>query len=1132
MSNHEGLPLRAQDNSQESYNSIQNESEYQKELQRKRVNAIYSSVLTLISFQERKTPDTKEPLVIPYYEKALRTQKQAEQIAKKEAFVTGEPMKKIEKIPGENPKDRKNYAYLERLDLAIERGGNRLEKRIWQESIKNFAPIIEKENIKNNTWVILKETFDKNRKEQGLPPAEYTESEMNKDYERLRQNQIDSINSWTEYLSNKETPFPTWFKIYAFDSVIKMGTYNHKYGKYENRDKSTIAPYPRVNPAALALTLDAVNNFFGQDKEKWFTEHTDDDQLNAIVKSGNFGKIYTHFFNETYKPIPTPERTEDIKGEWFDFYPGQEDELAEASQGTPWCIASKQAGENCLKTNDHTIKDNKARFKLFKLKNENSIDGISKTACASIRFDTQGRVAEVSGLKGGQAIEDSLIPIVEQEAFKYPLDPDRYFKEKFRDKKELIRLQEKAKNSEDLTLDEYAFLYEKDRKIFTLDTYASPDPKIAELRNIYNISRLLQSDNKDALGQDLLMQKLECVLKKTSSSDLAANLDTLLEKGIDLNTLFNKLNSNNISQNLDTLLEKGIDVNAAFNRLDSDGILQNLDTLLEKGIDLNTLFNKLNSNNISRNLNTLLKKGININSIFDKLDNYYISQNFDTFLEKGIDVNVAFNKLNSYGISQNLNTLLKKGINVNSIFDKLDSYDISQNLNTLLKKGINVNAAFNRLDSDGILQNLDTLLEKGASINTILDKLGSYHVSQNLNTILKKGIAINDILDKLGSYGISQNLNTLLKKGIDVNAAFNRLDSYDISRNLNTFLEKGINVNSIFNKLDNYYISQNLNTFLEKGIDTNTIFNKLGSYHVSQNLNSLLEKGIDVDIVFDKLDSYDISQNLNIFLKKGINVNSIFNKLDSYGVSQNLDTLLENSIDINAAFNKLDSYGISQNLDTLLENSVDVNRILNRLDSNGVSLNFELLANHNIPTDLLVSKMNLQGIESHLDIIQTDPANIKAAQLAIYCDILIDGFSDFTLENINNDVIYDKILDNQLDSIIKGGNLELAMNKMMEETLPDSLKTFLEQHPADFNSIIRPELYSKMVSELIESYKDSDEVVKLNDDRVIRSLIGPDLIYNLNNLLQVMPIDRIVANMRPADIEAYHDELVAHGASL
>ena len=847
MPNHEGLPLKAQDNSQESYNSIHDESEYQKELQRKRVNTIYSSVLTLISFQERRTPDAKEPLVTPYYEKALRTQKQDEQAARKEALATGEPMKKIEKIPGENPKDRKNYAYLERLDLAIERGGNRLEKRIWQESIKNFAPIIEKENINNKSWTQLKKAFDDDRNGQGLPSVEYTESEMNKDYERLRQNQIDSINSWTEYLSNKETPFPTWFKIYAFDSVIKMGTYNHKNGKYENRDKSTIAPYPKVNPAALALTLDAVNDFFGQDKEKWFADHTNDDQLNAIVKSGNFGKIYTHFFNEIYKPIPTPERTEDIKGKWFDFYPGQEDELAEASQGTSWCIASTQIGEHHLNTNNHTIKDNKARFKLFKLKNENSIDGMSKTACASIRFDTQGRVAEVSGLANGvsQAIQDSLVPIVEQEAFKYPLDPKKYFKEKFREKKELIRLQDKAKEGEELTLDEYAFLYEKDREIFTLDTYGGPDPKIAKLRNIYSISRLLQSDNKDALDQDMLMQKLECVLKKTDSSDIIAEFDTLLEKGINVNVAFNRLNSDGISQNLDTLLEKGIDIKTIFNKLDSDGALRNFDTLLEKGID--------------------------INDILDKLDSYGISENFDTLLEKGININTVVNKLGSYYI----------------------------------------------------LQNLDTLLEKGASINIILDKL----------------------------------------------------------------------------------------------------------------------------------------------------------------------------------------------------------------DSDGISQNFEILSKNNIPPSLLISKTNLQGIETHLDIIQSDPANIKPAQSVIYHDIFNGGIENFILENTSEDVIIDKVLDNQLDSVIKGGNLELAMNKMMEETLPDNLKTFLEQHPADFNSI-KPELYSKLVSKFIEFYKDSDEVARLNDDRVVRSLVGPDLISNLDNLLQVMPIDRIVANMRPVDIETYHDELVAHGATL
>ena len=950
MPNHEGLPLKAQDNSREAYNSIHDEPEYQKELQRKRVNAIYSSVLTLISFQERKKPEFKEPLVTPYYEKALRDQKRAERIAKKEALEAGEPVRKIEKIPGENPKDRKNYAYLERLDLAIERGGNKLEKRIWQESIKNFAPIIEKENINNKSWLQLKKAFDDNRKGQGLPLIEYTESEMNKDYERLRQDQVDSINSWTEYLGNKEVSFPTWFKIYTFNSVIKMGRYNQLDGKYENRDKSTIAPYPKVSPAALALTLDAVNDFFGQDKEKWFTEHTDDDQLNAIVKSGNFGKIYTHFFKETYKPIPTPERTEDIKGEWFDFYPGQETELAEAAQGTPWCIASEHQGAYYLKTNLN-IANNKARFRLFKLENESSVDGMSKTACASIRFNTEGKVDEISGLKNGdrQTVEDSLIPIVEQEVLKYPLNPEKHFKEKFRDKKELIRLQDKAKKGEEITLDEYAFLYEKNREIFTLDTYKGPDLKIAELRNIYNLSRLLQGEDKDAIDQDLLIQKLECVLEKTSSNDIVANFDTLLEKGFDINTILNKMDSHGISCHIDTLLEKGIDINAIFNKLNSDDVSQSLDTLLEKGININTIFNKLDS------------------------------------------------------------------------------------------------------------------------------------------------------------YGVSQNLNTLLENGIDINTIFNKLDNYDITKNLTILLENGIDVNVIFDKLDSYDITKNLDTFLEKGINFNTIFNKLGSYGISQSINTLLENGIDINVIFDKL--------------------------DSYGVSYRLDTLLENGIDINAAFNKLDSYGVSQNLNTLLENGVDVNRVFNRLNSGGISLNFELLANHDIPINLLISKMNLQGIESHLDAIQTDPADIKAAQSIIYRDVIIDGIEEFSLENINYDVIYDKILDNQLDLVIKGGNLELAMNKVIEETLSDSLKTFLEQHPTDFNNI-KPELYSKLVSEFIESYIDSDEVARLNDDRVIRSLVGPDLIYNLNNLLQVMSIDRIVANMRPADIETYHDELVAHGATL
>ena len=54
MSNHEGLSSRHEDNPQEVYDSHKNEAEQLKDLQRKRVNAIYSSVLTLISFSGKK----------------------------------------------------------------------------------------------------------------------------------------------------------------------------------------------------------------------------------------------------------------------------------------------------------------------------------------------------------------------------------------------------------------------------------------------------------------------------------------------------------------------------------------------------------------------------------------------------------------------------------------------------------------------------------------------------------------------------------------------------------------------------------------------------------------------------------------------------------------------------------------------------------------------------------------------------------------------------------------------------------------------------------------------------------------------------------------------------------------------
>ncbi|MFC2385528.1 MAG: hypothetical protein ACFNPW_01645 [Candidatus Nanosyncoccus sp.] len=628
---------------------------------------------------------------------------------------------------------------------------------------------------------------------------------------------------------------------------------------------------------------------------------------------------------------------------------------------------------------------------------------MSKTACASIRFDPQGRVAEVSGLADGsnQTIEDSLIPIVEQEVFKYPLDPDQHFKERFRDKKELIRLQDKAKKSEDLTLDEYAFLYEKNREIFTLDTYGGPDKKIKVLRDIYNLSRLFQNENVDTSDKDLLKQKIECIYRQTNITD----------------------------------------------------ILQNIDNLLNYGISIDPIFNVMESRDVSNNLDTLLSHGISIDSIFNKINGHITSNNLDTLLNYNVSIDSIFNKMNSYSISNNLDVLLSHGISIDSIFNKMDHSGISQNLDTLLNHGVSIDSIFGRMDSSGISGNLDTLLSHGISIDLIFSRITAVHALQNIDTLVSNGVSVNSIFDKANSNDISNNLDTLLNHGINIDSIFSRMDSSGVSNNLDTLLNHGVSIDSIFNKMNSYSISNNLDTLLSHGISIDSIFNKMNHSDISQNLDALLSHGISIDAIFNKMDSYDVSYNLDFLRERGIPLSSI------------------------------------------------------------------------------ISKMNIFSLENHLNTFERNPDNIRSIQKAIYRNIPIESIEEYILENIDMDGFCSKLLDENLDSILGNGSLELTMKTIVKEDLPDTFNKFLDEHPIDYSSM-EPEIYSHFTSEIIESFEDTDYSAKLNDDRIVKLLIGSDLIDNLDSLLQVMPIGRIVANMRPADIETYHDELVAHGATL
>ena len=735
-------------------------------------NEIGSKVLTLVGFESKN-----KDIVNSSFEKAR---------------------KQNEKLPGKN-NERRNFAYLSRLDNMVEKHGDALEQKLWAASAENL--VMDYEDIPDAYWRQQEQILRDNG--QG---RELSRDEKETLAEDLIEKQRESINTWSNYLGDKDCPYPLWFKVYAFDGVSKMGLINKETKEFEKRDKTTVASFPTLNPEVLAKVYRNINEFYGVDKEDWLAQHPDDEKLVSLVKSGNFPKLYAKELFETKTIIKTPEKLEDIEGDWFTYQLGDEDELSKAAEGTGWCIADPNVAHNYLEygnyghsTNEGTDEESssKAKFIIFKLKAPNSPDGYSTNGVASIRLDPDGMVTEVSGLNEGQAIEDSLIPTVKEKVLSLP--GGKEFLQKFEDKQTLIRLDHKLQKGEDLTKEELSFLYELDRPIATLDTYNDEDPRITELKEKYGIEYALEK----GIDANKLVSNL-------NPKYIAFYLDTLLEHGtdIDVNELVSNLNPKYIAFYLDTLLEHGadIDVNELVLKLDPYDIVRKLDTLLEHGadIDVNELVSNLNPEYIAFQLDTLLEHGadIDVNELVSNLDPYDIVRKLDTLLRNGadIDVNELVSNLDSYNIFDYLDALLRNGADIDNIVSNLDPYDIVCNLDTLLEHGadIDVNKLVSNLGPYDIVHNLDTLLEHSADIDYIVSNLDLSDIAFYLDTLLKHGadIDVNKLVSNLDPYDIVHNLDTLLKNGADINNVIREMDQKDIEDNIDLLREYGAKIDA------------------------------------------------------------------------------------------------------------------------------------------------------------------------------------------------------------------------------------------------------------------------------------------------------------------------------------------------
>ena len=739
ITNHNQLSHNEITGQENNINTTEQSAQYLSRLQ----NEIGSKVLSLVNFESKY-----KDIVESSFNKASQNK---------------------EKLPGKN-NERRNFAYLSRLDRIIKKHGDKAEQKIWEASAESV--VMDFEDIPDSYWKQQEQILRDNG--QG---RELSRSEKEILADDLIEKQRESITSWTNYLGDKNCPYPLWFKVYAFDGISKMSNaLNLDDANYDRRDHTTALSFPKLNAEILAKVYRQINNFYGVDKEDWLKKNSDDEKLVSLVKSANFPKLYAKELLDTKVILKTPERAEDVHGDWFEYKLGDEEEIADLAEGTRWCVVDPNVAHNYLTYGqfinpgeDNNYDDDdwedddqteypEAKFIIFRLEDPNSPGVYASNGSASIRLDPDGMVAEVSGLGEGQAIEDALVPTVKKKTLSLP-GGEKYL-QKFDDKQTLIRLDKKMKKGQDLTKEELSFLYELDRPIATLDTYNRRDPRIPELKEKYNV-------------------------------------EYALEKGLDIDKIISSLGPNTLIQNLDSLIKYGADIDNITSNIDSYDIAANLDTLLDHGAN------------------------IDVNELASELDTYYVLENLDAFLDNGanIDVNELASELNSYDIFENLDTLLKNGADIDLIVGKMKSHDIVYSLDFFLNHGanININKLVSNLSEEDIAKKLDILLEHGADIDNIINCMDSDDIAKNLNHLLRCGADVYNIAYNLDLDNISFHLDTLLEHGADINHIVNDMDSYEITIILDALLQHGADVNLITEKLSKKEIEDNIDILREYG---------------------------------------------------------------------------------------------------------------------------------------------------------------------------------------------------------------------------------------------------------------------------------------------------------------------------
>ena len=224
------------------------------------------------------------------------------------------------------------------------------------------------------------------------------------DKESIINAQKKSLGMWLEYLSNETANYPTWAKYWAFQGMLKMGSYDETKEVYLKRNKNTIAPFVSANPEIIAKSIETISKLVKG-------EEVTTDTLEKINKMDSFNKIYSLFEKKYKQNIIDKTSTE---GVWKKYNQGSREDAIKLSKSlenmnTGWCTASEDMAIKQI-CGPYDTK-NGGDFYVYYTKNNNGEYSIPRIA---IRLNNHDEIGEIRGIEDGQNLEEKMVDVLEK----------------------------------------------------------------------------------------------------------------------------------------------------------------------------------------------------------------------------------------------------------------------------------------------------------------------------------------------------------------------------------------------------------------------------------------------------------------------------------------------------------------------------------------------------------------------------------------------------------------------------------------------------------------------------------------------------------------------------------------------